>query len=143
MSKKLNALMLLIIGIGAAHMGEQLLTDIEEFYMIRDAVGGWYAMFPAAYADHASVLLITIVGTAVSLVFYALMRGGSATLIVAGVFGVFGITEAHHWMEAMVSGAYDPGLLTSFAYVGIGVLLVMEVIREVRGASPSVLSATA
>ena len=142
MSKRLNALMLLIIAIGVAHMGEQLATDIEEFYMIRDAVGGWHAMFPAAYADHASVLLITVVCTAISLVFYSLMRGGSATLIVAGVFGLFGISEAHHWLEALASGAYDPVLVTSFAYVWIGVLLVMEVVREVRAMSAGTVAAT-
>ena len=142
MSKKLNALMLLMIAIGVAHMGEQLATDIEEFYMIRDAVGGWYALFPAAYADHASVLLITVVCTAISLVFYALMRGGSATLIVAAAFGVFGISEAHHWIEALSSRAYDPGLVTSFAYVGIGILLVMEVVRDVRAMSVGGFAAT-
>ena len=143
MSKKLNALMLFVIAVGVAHMGEQLLTNIEEFYMLRDALGGWYAMFPAAYADHATVMLITVVFTAISLVFYALMRGGSAKLIVAGVFGVFGITEVHHWIEAIVSGGYDPGVVTSVAYVWIGVLLLMEVIREVREGSPAALAATA
>lgn len=130
MNPKIQMLMLAIIATGAAHMGEQLMTDLEEFYMIRDSLGGWYAMFPGAYADHASVLLITIVFTSISLVFFALMRGGAATLIVAGVFGVFGITEAHHWIEALMTRAYDPGLLTSFAYVGFGLLLTLEVMRE-------------
>ena len=142
MSKRLNALMLLIIAIGVAHMGEQLATDIEEFYLIREAVGGWHAMFPAAYADHASVLLITLVCTAISLVFYALMRGGSATLITAGAFGLFGISEAHHWLEALSSRAYDPGLVTSLAYVWIGALLVREVVREVRAMSAGPFAAT-
>lgn len=132
MSNRLSALVLAIIGIGVAHMSEQLATSIEEFYMIRDALGGWYAMFPAAYADHATVTLITLVFTAISLIFYALMRGGRAPLVIAGTFGLLGIGEAHHWLEAVTTGAYDPGLVTSFLYVGVGVLIVREVARELR-----------
>ena len=113
-------------------MGEQLLTSIEEFYVVRYAFGGWYGLFPVDYADHASVLLITIIFTAISLVFYALMRGGLATLIVAGVFGVMGIAEGHHWIAAFEKRSYDPGLLTSFAYVGVGLLLLIEVVREAK-----------
>ena len=132
MSKKLGSLMLAIIAVGVAHMGEQLITSIEEFYMIRESLGGWYGLFPAAYADHASVLLITIVFTAMSLIFYALMRGGVAPLIVALVFGVFGITEVHHVIEAIVTRSYDPGVVTSFAYVAVGLLLTVEAARDLR-----------
>ena len=130
MSKRLSALMLAIIAVGVAHMIEQLATSIEEFYMLRGALGGWYAMFPAAYADHATVALITIVFTAISLVFYALMRGGRARSVLAAVFGLFGVMEAHHWLEAASTGAYDPGLITSFLYVGVGVLILREVAQE-------------
>jgi len=143
MNSKIPILMLAIIATGAAHMGEQLMTDIEEFYMIRDSLGGWYGLFPAAYADHASVLLITIVFTAISLVFFALMRGGAAPLIVAGAFGVFGVTEAHHWVEALLARAYDPGLVTSVAYVVVGLLLTREVVREWKLSRSSVSAATA
>lgn len=130
MSNRLSALVLAIIAIGVAHMGEQLATSIEEFYMIREALGGWYAMFPAAHADRASVLLITIAFTSISLVFYVLMRGGRAPLVMAGVFGLLGIGEAHHWLQALATGAYDPGLVTSFLYVGVGLLIVREVVRD-------------
>jgi hypothetical protein len=132
MTRRLDMLMLAIIIVGVAHMGEQLVTSIEEFYVVRDAFGGWYGLFPADHADHASVLLITIMFTAISLVFYALMRGGIAPLIVAGVFGVLGIAEGHHWISALEKGSYEPGLLSSFAYVGVGLLLVIEVVREAR-----------
>jgi hypothetical protein len=132
MTKKLNALMLIIIAVGPVHIGEQLITSIEEFHLIRDALGGWYGLFPEAYVDHASVVLITIVFTVISLVFYALMRGGVAPLMVAGLFGVLGINEAHHWIEAISERAYDPGLFTSFAYVGAGLLIMVEVFRELK-----------
>ena len=132
MSDRLSALVLAIIAVGVAHMGEQLATSIEEFYMIREALSGWYAMFPPAYADHASVLLITIVFTTISLIFFTLMRGGRAPLVVAAIFGLLGVGEAHHWLEAAATSAYDPGLVTSFLYVGVGLLVVREVAREFR-----------
>jgi hypothetical protein len=132
MSKKLQMLMLAIIAVGALHMGEQLMTSIEEFYMIRDALGGWYDLFPAAWADQASVLLITIVFTAISLVFYALMRGGAAPLAVAGAFGLLGVGEAHHWIAAAQKGGYDAGVVTSVAYVAVGALLLREVFAEAK-----------
>ena len=142
MSGRLSALVLAIIAIGVAHMGEQLATSIEEFYMLRDALGGWYAMFPPAYADHASVALITILFTTISLIFFALMRGGRAPLVLAAVFGLLGIGEAHHWLEAASTGAYDPGLVTSFLYVGVGLLIVREVARELgHRPRPSALAA--
>ena len=135
MSKKLSALMLTIMAVGVAHMVEQLMTSIEEFYMIRDSLGGWYALFPAAYADRASVLLITIVFTSVSMIFYFLMRGGIAPVLLAGMFGLFGITEAHHWIEAIAKRGYDPGVVTSIAYVGVGLMIVIEVVRELKARS--------
>lgn len=130
MSHRLRALVLAIIAVGVAHMSEQLATSIEEFYMIRDALGGWYTMFPPAYGDHASVTLITIIVTAISLGFYALMRGGRAPLVMAGIFGLLGVGEGHHWLQAASTGGYDPGLITSFLYVGIGFLILKEVMRE-------------
>lgn len=142
MSNRLSTLVLAIIAIGVAHMGEQLATSIEEFYMIREALGGWYALFPPASADHASVLLITIVFTTISLIFYALMRGGRTPLVMAAIFGLLGIAEAHHWLQAATTGAYDPGLVTSFLYVGVGLLIVREVAREFgRGPELSALTA--
>jgi hypothetical protein len=133
-SPTLQSLFLAIVAVGALHMGEQLLFGIEEFYMLRDAVGRWQALFPPAWADQASVLLITLVGTALSLLFYALVFGTRAARWVVGGFGVLGVTEAHHWLEALVRGGYDPGLVTSVAYVAIGALIVRELWRG-RGAT--------
>jgi len=86
--------------------------------------------FPENWADQASVLLITVVFAGVSLMFYALIRGGTTALIVIALFGVLGVGEAHHWIEAIQKRAYDPGLITSFAYVWVGVMIEIEVGRE-------------
>jgi hypothetical protein len=131
-SKRLSSLFLLITAIGAVHMGEQLIFGIEEYYMLRDGIGGWFHLFPAEFAGHASVALITLVFLSISLMLYGLMRGGAAALIVLGSFGVLGVQEGHHVIEAIESGAYDPGLITSIAYVWVGWLILAEVWREFR-----------
>lgn len=139
-SRKLASLFLAITAVGALHMGEQLATDIEEFYMLRQGLGGWWDLFPPSLADRASVLLITLVFLTVSFLLYALMRGGRSALVVLGLFGLLGVGEAHHWLEAIGEGSYDPGLITSIPYVWIGALILIEVAREWRAAqaSPSV-----
>jgi hypothetical protein len=58
------------------------------------------------------------------------MHGGAAGLAVIALFGLLGVGEAHHWIEAIQKRAYDPGLVTSFAYVWVGALMVREVGRE-------------
>jgi hypothetical protein len=134
---KLASLFLAITAIGVFHMGEQLATGIEEFHMLREGIGGWWTLFPSALVDHASVMLITLIFLAVSLLLYALMRGGRAALVVLGLFGMLGISEAHHWIEAAGKGAYDPGLITSTFYVWIGALILIEVAREWRALQPA------
>ena len=85
---KLSLLFLLITAVGAAHMFEQVIFGIEEFYMLRDAVGGWYALFPESMNGEASVVLITIVFVAISVMLYAVMRGGAAQLGAGGLVPV-------------------------------------------------------
>jgi hypothetical protein len=124
--QKLHRLFLLITAIGAVHMGEQLVFGIEEFHMLRALVGRWHALFPASMEGHASVILITIVFCAVSLMIYAALRGGAAAIGVVLVFGLLGVGEAHHWIESIAKRAYDPGLATSFPFVLVGVLIVRQ-----------------
>ena len=132
MTGKLSGLFLLITAIGAAHMGEQLLTSIEEFYMLRAGVMDFIGLFPPAYADHGGVILITFTFLLVSTIFYLLMCGGRTALYVVGCFGLFGVTELHHVIEAVASGAYDPGVITSVFYAFLGALIVREVWRELQ-----------
>ena len=129
---RIRTLFLLLTIIGPMHMGEQLLTRIDEFYSIREFFGGYYALFPPAFGDHASVILITIIWTLVSVLFYSLLHDGVARLIVPAIFGVFGATEIHHLIEALVKGAYDPGVITCIPYATVGALLVTDVWRQFR-----------
>jgi len=139
-------LFLLLTVIGPLHMAEQMLTSIEEFYMLRDGIGGYYALFAPAQADVATVGLITIVWTAVSLLFYAVLVGGTARLAVLGVFGLFGVQEVHHVFEAFGKGGYDAGVVTCIPYALAGYVLVKAVVEEFRrsgAAAPAAATAAA
>lgn len=129
---RITTLWMWLIAVGVAHMSEQLLTNIEEFYMIRRAVDDWHGMFPDTKNGEASVILITIVFTMLSFMFWALAKGGKAALAVMGFFGLFAVSEAHHIIEAAVSGRYDPGVITSVLYVWFGWQMLAEVWREWR-----------
>ena len=129
---RIRTLFLLLTIIGPLHMAEQLLTGIDEFYSIRDLIGGYYAWFDPAAADHATVLLVTIVWTFVSVLFYTLLHDGLPRLIVPAIFGLFGVTEAHHVIESLLKGAYDPGVVMSVPYAIVGAMLVAAVWREFK-----------
>ena len=129
---RIQKLFLTLIIIGPLHMGEQLVTSIEEFYSIQRLFARYYAAFPPAAADHASVILITIIWTICSLLLYAVLRGGTPLLVVTGIFGAFGAFEAHHVLQAFTAGGYDAGVITCLPYAVVGGLLVHATWREFR-----------
>jgi hypothetical protein len=129
---RIRGLFLLLTVVGPLHMVEQLLTDIEEFHMIRRSLASYYAWFDPAAADWATVVLITIVWTTVSFLFYSLLHDGWPRLIVPGMLGVFGVAEIHHVAGALRKGGYDPGVVTCLPYAWVGALLVAAVWRELR-----------
>jgi hypothetical protein len=133
---RLNKLFLLLIVIGPLHMFEQMLTSIEEFYWLRGQVEQYYAWFAPSSADLASVILVTVVWTKVSLILYAILVGGVARLVVLAMFGLFGVSEVHHVIEALAKGGYDAGVVTSIPYTAIGCLLVADVWRTFRRSEP-------
>lgn len=140
---RIRTLFLLLIVIGPLHIAEQLLTSIEEFYSIRALAARYYGLFDPSMADHAGVLLITIIWTFVSLLLYALIREGAARLIVIGLFGLFALTEVHHVAESLMKGAYDPGVLTCVPYAAVGFQLTVAVAREFIGRRPVVMQRSA
>ena len=124
---------LLLIVIGPLHMAEQMLTSIEEFDVLREKTAAIYALAGPGREDLASVALITIVWTAVSLLAYGLLRGGTSRLVVAALFGLFATTELHHMVEAVAKGGYDAGVVTCIPYALAGQALVNAAWREYRG----------
>jgi hypothetical protein len=129
---RINNLFLLLVVVGPLHMIEQMLTSIEEFYWLRGQLEGYYAWFAPASADLATVILVTVVWTKVSLILYAFLVGGTARLVVLAFFGLFGAQEVHHVIEALAKGGYDAGVITSIPYAVLGCLLLAEVWREFR-----------
>lgn len=129
---RIRTLFLLLTVIGPLHMAEQLATDIEEYYSIRRLMATYYSWFDPAAADTATVLLITIVWTMVSVLFLSLLHDGRPRLVVPGLLGLFGVTEIHHLVESLVKGRYDAGLITCVPYAIVGALLVTAVGRELR-----------
>ncbi len=123
---------LALIAIGPLHMGEQMLTSLEEFFMIRGSLSGWYGMFSPVHADLASVVLITIVWTFASLLLLLVFMGGRARLGVAGLFGFFAVTELHHVLEALDKGGYDAGVITCVPYAIAGGYLCKAVVDAWR-----------
>jgi Protein of unknown function with HXXEE motif len=128
--QRIQNLFLLLTIIGPLHMGEQILTSIEEFYAIRSLMPSYYALFDPAAADRATVLLITIVWTICSVLFYAILREGLPRLFVMGFFGLFAVSEVHHVIESLVTRTYDPGVVTCVPYAVVGVLMVRAVWSE-------------
>ena len=139
---RIRTLFLLLTIVGPLHMAEQLLFGIEEFFSIKDYVASYYTWFPPAAADHATVILITVVWTMTSLMFYALLREGTARLVVLGIFGLFGAQEVHHVIESLQKGAYDPGVVTCVPYAVLGALLLSAVWREFKRGSSVTSDAT-
>jgi hypothetical protein len=131
-NESLGRLFLLITGVGIIHMGEQLVVGIEEYYVLRGQVERWHALFPPALQGHASVILVTVVFVFVSMMIYAALRGGAAGTAVVLLFGVLGVGEAHHWIQAVAESRYDPGLITSVPFVFVGALIVREAVAELR-----------
>jgi hypothetical protein len=119
--------------IGPLHMGEQILTNVEELELFKGAASTFYGWLPWLETDKATVALITLVFTAFTLMFYMAVRGGTARLIALALFGAMGANEIHHVFEAIGEGGYDPGLVTCFAYSFVGFMLLWEVWKEFRG----------
>jgi hypothetical protein len=125
--------MFLIVGlIGPIHMIEQLVFGIDEFYFLKSSLAPYYAWFPAAAADWATVLLITINGAILTAVLYAFLLGGRARLAALALFALLGVSEIHHLVEAIVRGGYDPGVATSIPYAWFGWQLLQSVWSEFK-----------
>ena len=132
---RIRRLFLVLTIVGPLHMAEQLLFGIDEFFSIKASVASYYTWFEPAAADHATVILITVVWTMVSLLFFALLSEGIPRLVVLGIFGLFGAQEVHHVIESLQKGAYDPGVVTCVPYAVLGALLLSAVWREFRRGS--------
>jgi hypothetical protein len=134
-----------LIVIGPIHVGEQLLFGIDLLSEIRAMFAVYYGYFQNA--DVGTVVLVILTVTMVQLLVYGGVAGGRARLLAAGFFGVMGAAEAHHILHTVLRGSYFPGLVTSFPFTGIGIMLLIAVVREwretSRGSNRALAAATA
>jgi hypothetical protein len=112
--------------------GARLAGDEDGGVGVRYARGQRQRALPARVADSGTVILVTVVWTIVSLLFFSLLLPGRARLILPGLTGIFAVTEIHHVFEALSKGGYDPGVITSVPYAIAGAYLVAAVWRELR-----------
>ena len=88
-------------------------------------------------------MFITVAWTKVSLPFYGVLAGGTARLVVLALFGLFGVSGAHHVVEALATGGYEAGVVTSIPYAAVGSVMVAEVWREFRRGAAAAHTTTA
>jgi hypothetical protein len=124
-----------LIVIGPIHMLEQVLFGLDELQELKGLMATYYGSFREA--DIATVTLVIIVFTIVQVLLYCVFAGGRLRLFVAGFFAVQAIGEVHHVLRVFASGTYNPGVVTSLAYMAIGVMLLRAVTQQWRETSQS------
>jgi len=117
---------------GPLHMAEQLATSVDELSRGRWWLDAHYRWFTWTDPDRATVVLITVVFTAITLACYALLVGGLPRLIAVALFGLLAAHEFHHVFEAIGKRGYDPGLVTGIPYAHAGNALLKSVWQEFK-----------
>jgi hypothetical protein len=116
-------------------MAEQLMFGLDTLYELRAMMASYYSHFNDS--DVGTVILVIAVVTLVQSLLLAVLAGGRWRLSVAGLFGIMGVVESHHLVQTILFGGYFPGVVTSIAYVWIGVMILRTVIRGWSGAAHS------
>jgi hypothetical protein len=119
-----------LVLIGPIHILEQIWFGLDELDEVKRIAGGYYGWFEND--DLATVLFVIFVVVLVQLLVYGALSGGRWRLTVAGFWGLTSVAEIHHFVKTLLHGAYFPGMVTSFGYVAIGVMILATVVREWR-----------
>lgn len=132
LTQSLNFWFGMLLIIGPIHMAEQLLFGLDELQELKALLARYYGRFPDP--DIGTWWLVVISATVVQLLMYGLLAGGRWRLAAAGFLGVFAISELHHIIRSMAAGGYNPGVVTCFAFIAIGWML-LKCVRSEWGAS--------
>ena len=123
---------LVTAAMGPLHMAEQLATRVDELSRGRSWLDAYYRWFTWTDPDRATVVLITVVFTAMALLGYGLLIGGVPRLVAAACFGLLASEECHHVFVALAKRGYDPGLITCIPYAHAGNVLVKSAWQEFK-----------
>ena len=116
--------------IGPLHLVEQLFTSVEELDVFKRLVADYYGAMSWLDSDRATVILVVIVVTFFSYLVFGVLVGGHQRLAVLAFFGLLGVGEAHHLVQAALTFGYDAGLITAVPYAVVGGLMIRAVRRE-------------
>jgi len=120
----------LLIVVAALHMTEQLIVGLDELYMLRRVLSGYYRWFKDA--DFATVLLVTILVLFVLTLLYGVLLGGRPLLWAMGFFVLIALSEVHHVIESIAQRRYVPGTVTAALWMAVGVMLARAVWQQAR-----------
>lgn len=96
------------------HMSEQLIFGIGELATIRRVLAVYYGWFQQP--DYGTVVLVTITGTVILSLIFAILVGGRSRPIAVGILNLAALGEVHHPIETIHAGHYTPGTATSIPY---------------------------
>jgi hypothetical protein len=136
---------LVTAAMGPLHMAEQLATRVDELSRGRSWLDAYYGWFTWTDPDRATVVLITVVFTAMALLGYGLLVGGVPRLVAAALFGLLASQEFHHVFVAIGTRGYDPGLITGIPYAHAGNVLIKSAWQEfkrIRTVAPALTGTT-
>lgn len=124
-SKKLKTLFILSIIIVYLHFLEEIITGFYKNDWIMNYFSSFFQNVNQAqyYASHITWILM--IGPATLLVL-----GGKWTLRVLTLFGLFFIFELHHFIDAIRTLNYYPGVVTNIIFEIIGLFYWKELIRN-------------
>lgn len=118
----------LLVAIGPIHIAEQMMFGLDTLDELKGLTAGYYSLF--SNPDVGTVMLVIITVTLVQSLLWATLAGGRWRLSVAAFFGFMGVAEGHHILQTIGRAAYFPGVVTSIAYICIGIMILRCVRRE-------------
>ena len=113
-------------------MAEQMMTGIDEYHMIKEQVGGYYALFAAgghrlgdraSYHHRLDVRLGAVLRAA---------QGWKGDARGHGIVRVVRSIGNPPRVRATRQDQFEPGVITCIPYCAVGVLMVIAVWREFR-----------
>ncbi|MGO4889922.1 hypothetical protein ACJ2A9_19435 [Anaerobacillus sp. MEB173] len=132
MSKDRATLFLAAIVVGLAHIVEHWVFAHSAFTDVPDVL---FTLFQKNFDDPNLAFLVFISAIVFVWIFslYGAFRGGRAASIPLFLFGLFLIAQSYHLVREWEGGLYHPGIVTGAIMVGIGILLLREGLRALRG----------
>ncbi len=111
--------LLLVVAVYVPHLFEEAITRMYDDPVIVAA----YALLAGLSPRHAAYLVfqLTLV-LALAMALLVSMRGRSGRVVLAGLALAL-VGESHHLVRAIVTHAYNPGLVTALPMLLVGLLL--------------------